>query len=94
MRFVSHSIESWFDVKIEAAIESGLNLGRAALDEAVAELSATGQTAAATLAGQDAVMVQGVLSGLTNDVRGMQNVPVVPIFIKSVTVLKGDKLVK
>lgn len=73
VRFVSHSIESWFDVKIEAAIESGLNLGRAALDEAVAELSATGQTAAATLAGQDAVMVQGVLSGLTNDVRGMQS---------------------
>ena len=73
VRFVSHSIESWFDVKIEAAIESGLNLGRAALDEAVAELSATGQTAAATLAGQDAVMVQGVLTGLTNDVRGMQS---------------------
>ena len=77
VRFVSHSIESWFDVKIEAAIESGLNLGRAALDEAVAELSATGQTAAATLAGQDAVMVQGVLSGLTNDVRGMQSVMLV-----------------
>lgn len=29
--FVSHSIESWFDVKIEAALDSGLNLeiGRA-----------------------------------------------------------------
>ncbi len=71
--FVSHSIESWFDVKIEAAIESGLNLGRAALDEAVAELGATGQTAAATLAGQDAVGVQGVLTGLVNDVSGMQS---------------------
>ena len=73
VQFVSHSIDSWFDVKIEAAIESGLNLGRAALDEAVAELGATGQTAAATLAGQDAVMVQGVLSGLVNDVSGMQS---------------------
>ena len=30
VQFVSHSIDSWFDVKIEAAIESGLNLGRAA----------------------------------------------------------------
>ena len=73
VQFVSHSIDSWFDVKIEAAIESGLNLGRAALDEAVAELGATGQTAAATLAGQDAVMVQGVLSGLVNDISGMQS---------------------
>ena len=73
VRFVEHSIESWFDVKIEAAIQSGLNLGRAALDEAVAELGATGQTAAATLAGQDAVMVQGVLSGLVNDISGLQS---------------------
>jgi nitrogen fixation/metabolism regulation signal transduction histidine kinase len=73
VQFVSHSIDSWFDVKIEAAIESGLNLGRAALDEAVAELGATGQTAAATLAGQDAVMVQGVLTGLVNDISGLQS---------------------
>ncbi|MGH8854547.1 MAG: ATP-binding protein [Telluria sp.] len=73
VQFVSHSIDSWFDVKIEAAIESGLNLGRAALDEAVAELGATGQTAAATLAGQDAVMVQGVLSSLVSDISGLQS---------------------
>ena len=35
VQFVSHSIESWFDVKIEAALDSGLNLGRAALDESL-----------------------------------------------------------
>jgi len=73
VQFVSHSIESWFDVKIEAAIESGINLGRAALDEAVAELGATGQTAAATLAGQDAVAVQGILTRLVDDVSGLQS---------------------
>jgi nitrogen fixation/metabolism regulation signal transduction histidine kinase len=73
VQFVSHSIDSWFDVKIEAAITSGINLGRAALDEAVAELSATGQTAAATLASQDAVTVQGVLTGLVDDVSGLQS---------------------
>ncbi len=33
VQFVSHSIESWFDVKIESALQSGLNLGHAALDE-------------------------------------------------------------
>ena len=41
VQFVSHSIESWFDVKIEAALESGLNLGVAALDQSLAELGAS-----------------------------------------------------
>jgi nitrogen fixation/metabolism regulation signal transduction histidine kinase len=54
VQFVSHSIESWFDVKIEAALDSGLNLGHAALDSS---LSDPGQgrrtTAPPTLAGQD-----------------------------------------
>ncbi|HSW14374.1 MAG TPA: ATP-binding protein [Solimonas sp.] len=31
-QFVSRSIESWFDVKVEGALESGLNLGRTTLD--------------------------------------------------------------
>lgn len=42
--------------------------------------------------GQDVVdKIKGVV---VDDVRGMQNVPVVPITINSVTLLKGDKLVK
>jgi nitrogen fixation/metabolism regulation signal transduction histidine kinase len=39
-QFVSRSIESWFDVRVEAALEAGLNLGRASLDAAAVELSA------------------------------------------------------
>jgi nitrogen fixation/metabolism regulation signal transduction histidine kinase len=39
VQFVSRSIESWFDVRVEAALESGLNLGRAALDSSLNELS-------------------------------------------------------
>jgi HAMP domain-containing protein len=31
-QFVSRSIESWFDVKVEGALDAGLNLGRATLD--------------------------------------------------------------
>ena len=42
--------------------------------------------------GQDVVdKIKGVV---VDDVRGMQNVPVVPIKITNVTLLKGDKLVK
>ncbi len=32
MQFVTRSIESWFDVRVEKALESGLNLGRSTLD--------------------------------------------------------------
>ena len=31
-QFVSRSIETWFDVKVEGALDAGLNLGRATLD--------------------------------------------------------------
>ena len=31
-QFVARSIESWFDVKVEGALDAGLNLGRATLD--------------------------------------------------------------
>jgi nitrogen fixation/metabolism regulation signal transduction histidine kinase len=32
VQFVTRSIESWFDVRVEKALESGLHLGRSALD--------------------------------------------------------------
>jgi nitrogen fixation/metabolism regulation signal transduction histidine kinase len=38
VQFVSRSIESWFNVKVESALESGLNLGRAALDASLDDL--------------------------------------------------------
>jgi peptidyl-prolyl cis-trans isomerase A (cyclophilin A)/peptidyl-prolyl cis-trans isomerase B (cyclophilin B) len=38
--------------------------------------------------------VDKIKAVVVDDVRGMQNVPVVPIKITSVTLLKGDKLVK
>ena len=73
VQFVSHSIESWFDVKIEAALDSGLNLSRAALDEALADLSANAGTVAATLAGQGEQDAQSILARAVDDSNGMQN---------------------
>jgi nitrogen fixation/metabolism regulation signal transduction histidine kinase len=77
VQFVSHSIESWFDVKIESALDSGLSLGRAALDEALSELSSTASTAAATLAGQPDSAAKGFIARLVNEQSGMQNVMLV-----------------
>jgi nitrogen fixation/metabolism regulation signal transduction histidine kinase len=39
-QFVSRSIETWFDVRVEGALEAGLNLGRGAIDAQVSELAA------------------------------------------------------
>ncbi|OGB27597.1 MAG: PAS domain-containing sensor histidine kinase [Burkholderiales bacterium RIFCSPLOWO2_02_FULL_57_36] len=49
VQFVSRSIESWFDVRVESALESGLNLGRAALDSSLSDLSAKARSMALDL---------------------------------------------
>ena len=38
-QFVSRSIESWFDVRVESALDAGLNLGRATLDKLSGDLA-------------------------------------------------------
>jgi nitrogen fixation/metabolism regulation signal transduction histidine kinase len=49
-QFVSRSIESWFDVKVEGALDAGLNLGRSTLDAQVDELARNTRLAAERLA--------------------------------------------
>jgi nitrogen fixation/metabolism regulation signal transduction histidine kinase len=49
-QFVSRSIESWFDVKVEGALDAGLNLGRATLDRLSSDLAAQSRGAAGQLA--------------------------------------------
>lgn len=50
VQFVSRSIESWFDVRVESALESGLNLGRSALESSLADLNAKARNMALQLA--------------------------------------------
>jgi nitrogen fixation/metabolism regulation signal transduction histidine kinase len=49
VQFVSRSIESWFDVRVESALESGLNLGRTALDSSLGDLNAKARSMALEL---------------------------------------------
>jgi hypothetical protein len=49
-QFVSRSIESWFDVKVEGALDAGLNLGRATLDTLASDLANKTRGAAGQLA--------------------------------------------
>ncbi|MCQ8895583.1 ATP-binding protein [Limnobacter humi] len=44
VQFLAKSIDSWFDVRVDGALESGLNLGQTALDSLVNELSQKGQS--------------------------------------------------
>lgn len=48
-QFVSRSIESWFDVKVEGALDAGLNLGRATLDAMALDLANKTRQAAAQI---------------------------------------------
>jgi nitrogen fixation/metabolism regulation signal transduction histidine kinase len=48
-QFVSRSIESWFDVQVEGALDAGLNLGRGTLDAQVNDLAEKTRRAAERL---------------------------------------------
>lgn len=54
LQFVVRSIESWFDVRVESALEGGLALGQNALDYLVGQLAEQGQTMVLELEGHDA----------------------------------------
>src|SRR5882724_5523261 len=59
VQFITRSIESWFDVKVDAALEGGINLGQQAIDQMLVELQTKARGMALDLA----------------DTRGAQLVP-------------------
>jgi nitrogen fixation/metabolism regulation signal transduction histidine kinase len=50
VQFLSKSIESWFDVRVDRALESGLTLGRAALEAQLSDLTTKARAMAPELA--------------------------------------------
>ena len=76
VQFVSHSIDSWFNVKIEAALESGLNLGHAGLDAALVELKTRAQRTVQELGAEPAGDHPATLAALMRE-NGMQNALIV-----------------
>ena len=49
-QFVTRSIESWFDVKVEGALSAGVNLARVSLDSLAADMAAKTRNASTQLA--------------------------------------------
>ncbi|TAK43477.1 MAG: HAMP domain-containing protein [Betaproteobacteria bacterium] len=50
VHFLVRSIETWFDVKVDAALEGGMNLGQSAIDQVLGELQVKGRAMALELA--------------------------------------------
>jgi nitrogen fixation/metabolism regulation signal transduction histidine kinase len=73
LQFVSHSIDTWFNVQIEAALDAGLKLGINALDVAVADLGKTARDTRERLVDQDNEVATAVLVRLVRNNVGMQN---------------------
>ncbi|OFZ68310.1 MAG: PAS domain-containing sensor histidine kinase [Betaproteobacteria bacterium RBG_16_56_24] len=67
VQFLGKSIESWFDVRVEKALEGGLNLGRSSLDNSLGELAKKARFTAASIAGKQPRQHQRVLDRLVDE---------------------------
>ena len=67
VQFLGKSIESWFDVRVEKALEGGLNLGRSSLENDLQDLAKKGKFIALLLAEQSAERHAGTLHRLIDE---------------------------
>jgi PAS domain S-box-containing protein len=67
VQFLGRSIESWFDVRVEQALEGSLNLGRSTLENSLAELSKKGRFIALLLAEKSPEQYAATMQHLVND---------------------------
>jgi nitrogen fixation/metabolism regulation signal transduction histidine kinase len=77
VRFVSHSIDSWFNVPVEEALKSGISLSRAGLDRAVGELTVIANRTGQELADRPFGTERATLAAVIKDETGIQNAIVV-----------------
>ena len=64
VQFLTRSIESWFDVKVDAALEGGISLAQQAIDQMSVELQAKARAMALELADRPAPQVPAQLERL------------------------------
>ncbi|MBI4206295.1 MAG: HAMP domain-containing protein [Betaproteobacteria bacterium] len=64
VQFLAKGIESWFEVRLDRALEGGLNLGRNALDNMLRDLTAKADTMALALSVRPPVEHLGALNAL------------------------------
>ena len=89
VNFLTRSIESWFNVKVEAALEGGLNLGRTALDIMLADVKEKGESMATSLAFQPANTHFSMLNDL-REKSGMQDATLLTVQGRILAVSSSD----
>jgi len=73
VQFIARSIESWFDVRVDKALEGGLNLGRGLLDNMLRDLTAKADTMALALSTRPPAQHLAALNALREQ-TGVQEV--------------------
>ncbi|HEU5177787.1 MAG TPA: ATP-binding protein [Burkholderiales bacterium] len=74
--FITRSIESWFDVKVDAALEGGINLGQQVVEQMMGEVQAKANAMALDLADRPQPQLAGQLERLRAQL-GIEEVVVV-----------------
>jgi two-component system, NtrC family, nitrogen regulation sensor histidine kinase NtrY len=64
VQFLARSIESWFEVRVDKALESGLNISRSAMDNMLKELAARAESMARALSTRPPAEHASVLNAL------------------------------
>ena len=76
VQFLTKSIESWFDVKVDAALEGGIALGQSAVDRMLADMQVKGRAMALELADRSSAQLVSALNRLREQ-AGVQEAVVV-----------------
>jgi nitrogen fixation/metabolism regulation signal transduction histidine kinase len=89
VNFLTRSIESWFNVKVESALDGGLSLGQRALDIMLADVQEKAENMATTLAFQPSRSVYGQLNDL-REKTGIQDATLMTLQGRIIAVSNSD----
>lgn len=89
VNFLTRSIESWFNVKVESALDGGLSLGQRALDIMLADVQEKAENMATTLAFQPSRSVYGQLNDL-RERTGIQDATLMTLQGRIIAVSNSD----
>lgn len=89
VNFLTRSIESWFNVKVEAALDGGLRLGQSALDILLADLEEKGENMSLSLAFQPSSSHLSMLNDL-RERSGVQDAVLLTLQGRIIAFSSGD----
>lgn len=92
LQFVSRSIESWFDVKVERALEAGLNLGKASIEVSKADLLAKGRELANSIGSSLRTQGEGGLTLALSRQRQQMDLEEITLFASGPKVISSASL--